>query len=348
MSLVNRLLLTGCLCTLLITSPVSALETDQYTVPERPLFDIGPQFQHKMSLMLRDLANRTNATRDDYLDRARDAASPSLARYYKRKAAETLTDDYMAKLVRDEIGSGVIECPIELWAIHTDFGVSPTVAAFAPHETVYGNVHLAKYLMFVYQSPTVNMYGVYFGTDKLGHFAQTGHDYYLVYRQHLRNGESEAQATAAAVALGVSQEHGWYGEAMEGIFSNGDLASNYAGLKFYINLTEPVTIAGRTRPPILLRDNDRWQINPAAGSNFMRVFVTDHWNEAMNPNHYSSDMLEDLRSAVRERSAAWMKFYETTPAEQAEQFKNLQLWYNEDYGRCDLRDQILMQDFEPR
>ena len=48
------------------------------------------------------------------------------------------------------------------------------------------------------------------------------------------------------------------GEATVGIYSNADLAANYAGLKFYLNLTRAVDVGGASLPPVLVRADGKW------------------------------------------------------------------------------------------
>ena len=44
---------------------------------------------------------------------------------------------------------------------------------------------------------TIRAYGVYLGTDKLGHFTDMGKHYYREYRKSLDEGKSEDEAVAA-------------------------------------------------------------------------------------------------------------------------------------------------------
>ena len=86
-----------------------------------------------------------------------------------------------------------------------------------------------------------------------------------------------------------------------GIRSNADLAANYAGFKFYRNLTEEVRIGDRVMPPMLVRQGPYWRLNDQVqpDSDFFTAFITPHWNEALNPNVYA--IVTDAR--VRARAA---------------------------------------------
>ncbi len=99
---------------------------------------------------------------------------------------------------------------------------------------------------FLFDSPTVHVHGYYLGTDKIDHFFQQGHEYFELVMKNEAEGADAAEAIAAAVAHGVKQEHKYYGTLASGVYSNGDLAANYAGMKFYLNLRHPVRIGERS------------------------------------------------------------------------------------------------------
>src|SRR6266550_4498514 len=83
--------------------------------------------------------------------------------------------------------------------------------------------------------PTIRLYGIDLGTDKIGHIFQQGFEYLTRYEDALDGGTDEATAIAGAVHYGVRTELGLYGILLTGVYSNGDLAGNYAGFKFFRN-----------------------------------------------------------------------------------------------------------------
>ena len=85
-----------------------------------------------------------------------------------------------------------------------------------------------------------------------------------------------------------------------GIRSNGDLAANYAGFKFYLNLTQAVSIGARSMPPMLQRDGELWRVRIQPGSDFFTAIVTAHWNEVLNPNQYLDYVAWRMPSVLRE------------------------------------------------
>ena len=68
-------------------------------------------------------------------------------------------------------------------------------------------------------------------SDKFTHFFAQGHDYLVVYR--------EKGSICAALRWGRQSELGSKGIASTGVMSYGDLSANYAGLKFWMTLTDP-------------------------------------------------------------------------------------------------------------
>src|SRR5207244_6582866 len=106
----------------------------------------------------------------------------------------------------------------------------------------------------------------------------------------------------------------------------------YAGLKFYFNLTQPVTIAGSTYPPILVMRNGTWRFNPDSSEFFMRPFITDHLNEALNPCHYVWHIRGTIGSNIKHRGAAFIAFYHTSTQRESARLKEMETWFGEDYG----------------
>ncbi len=181
--------------------------------------------------------------------------------------------------------------------------------------------------------PTIRLYGVYLGTDKPGHIFQQGYEYYNMVEDAMAGGKSEADAVARAVAYGVLTEKGIYGIALTGVYSNGDLAGNYAGYKFFRNLFHEIRIGETTLPPIVRREGDRYAIDPARDdADIMRPYVTEHLNEAFNPS-LQAFTIEKIRGHVRERCAAWQaqvpEFSETWYRAHLERNRT---WFGENYG----------------
>src|SRR5262249_29513033 len=125
-----------------------------------------------------------------------------------------------------------------------------------------------------------------------------------------------------------------------GIHSNGDLAADYAGFKFYRNLTEEVHIGSRLMPAMLVHDGVYWRLNHQVrpDSDFFTAFITPHWNEALNPNVYNSISHARLRAILRSRCPDVLDWYRDergqplTQQQFAQIEKELSTFYGEDYG----------------
>jgi hypothetical protein len=162
---------------------------------------------------------------------------------------------------------------------------------------------------FLFNSPTVNLHGYYLGTDKIDHFFRQGHEYFTL---------AIKKDIATAVAHGVKQEHTYLGTLTSGVYSNADLAANYAGMKFYFSLPalfEPTSEGWRLRRGI---DPDR----------LLEPFLSHHLNESLNPSRYRFSRAA-TRSRIRERCDAWTRFYTgLIPSKRTFAVT----WFGEDYG----------------
>lgn len=101
---------------------------------------------------------------------------------------------------------------------------------------------------------TINLNGIYMGTDKLGHFSLVGRNYYRAYLKNLEKGMNRDAAFEAAIVRGFKTERGILGYGIGGVLSFGDLEANYQGFKFATDLCEG-------NNPILIKE-DAWKINP--------------------------------------------------------------------------------------
>jgi ankyrin repeat protein len=154
------------------------------------------------------------------------------------------------------------------------------------------------------------------GADKIGHFVSKGYILFVEYRKSIRSGTDPATAWQEAVQIGHSDnfflsEKGLLGYVTSGVFSNADLAADYRGMKFYQNLTQPVTVDGRERPPMLVLQDGRWALAPHVrrDSDFLTTFFTDHFDEALNPSMGEWGMRAPVREAIRERAENLLNWY---------------------------------------
>jgi hypothetical protein len=186
---------------------------------------------------------------------------------------------------------------------------------------------------------TVNMYGIMVGLDKIGHFLSVGRKYYGIFVNALNDGRSPAAAEREAIQFGVDKEMGIFGKLVSGVYSNADLATNYAGLRFYQSLFQPSTVHGQRLPVVIVRDREgRWRVNPEIkGKTLLAPFWTLHMNEALNPGFYTDKpKVPLLRAEIAKRCDSWKATYPArAPADYRALLTALSTWDSVDYGHAE-------------
>jgi hypothetical protein len=302
-----------------------ALETDQFTVPDKPIPDIGADLDLKIDVELRMLANEANG-------HLANGGSGS---------KEYLENDFFADALTDEFAHGLPECTIESWIRRENFGKTDARFDVGVLSSVYGRSLIGRPITLIMLAPTINLYGNYVGTDKVGHFFQQGYEYYETYETARRRGKSETDAVHDACLKGIAQEEGIYGLFIIDVYSNADLAANMSGLMFYRNLTKTVRLPdGTTLPPMLVLRDGRWEIGAAAGDAHIRPFISDHWDEAMNPCFYAPLLRKIVEDNVKDIGARWVAFHHTTREREMKRLAEMQKWHGIDYGRCDAKNVV--------
>ena len=292
--------LTCLLAAVLATAhTVLAMETDQFTTPLAPLYDIGQALSRKVI---------------DIIESDRKGSDPE-------------------RVLSDWVGTNIFGSRILGWV--NDIRSAERTVRFRPNvfSTIFGLTFSPVPGSFLFDSPTVNIYGFYAGTDKIDHFFQQGHEYYEIVTQARAGGSDSAAAIAAAVARGVQQEHTYFGTAVSGIYSNGDLAANFAGMKFYLNLRESVRIGDRLWPPLLEHAPDGWRLRSGLDrEQLLRPFFSDHVDESLNPSRYRFSR-GSIRSRIRDRCERWKQFYADRLEQVAPSGQGFAAtWFGEDYG----------------
>jgi hypothetical protein len=292
--------LTCLIASVLATAPAaSAMETDQFTTPRAPLYDIGPRLSRKIA---------------DIIESDRTGRDPE-------------------RVLSEWVGSNIFVSRLVSWV--KQIRVEDRTVGFLPSvfRSIYGRTLSPVPFSFQFDSPTVNVHGFYLGTDKIDHFFQQGHEYFDEVKHAQANGTDEAAAIAEAVARGVKQEHTYYGTLVSGIYSNADLAANYAGMKFYTNLRQPVRIGDRVGPPLLEPSPGGWRFRAGVDRDrLLQAFFSDHLDESLNPSRYRFSR-ESIRSRVRDRCDAWMRFYADRLGKVARSGQSFSsTWFGESYG----------------
>ena len=182
---------------------------------------------------------------------------------------------------------GALNTDMELWALNSDkidkvprHGSSMEVYAkgsiFAPTmRTMLVPTELAV---------TLNVNGVYFGTDKISHFLGSGYEYYRKYLKN-RKKHSEVMAEALALKWGVEMEDDVLGTKVVGIFSYADLEANYQGLKMAKSFCRP-------KNPAIEQLQGQWVLVRAID---MRDYINPNWDESFNVSAYTRHMLKKVK-----------------------------------------------------
>jgi ankyrin repeat protein len=323
-------------------SVAMAHETDQTTLPlGRPFAEMRGYFTADVHAKIERAVDKTNARirrslRDgEPTEETRRLQSPDViakAVYDEFPLVinhvETLEITLRGSGVRDDHPGGVVAHMPTFWIYHHPLlMLDPTK------------------LIRLSRCSTVMIDGVLLGNDKFVHFVHMGHINYTTYRASLAAGKDEAQALQDVVDLGTGahpflSEGTLLGMLTTGVWSNADLAANYCGMKFFRNLTEAVSVRGAVRAPMLQRRGEFYTLadHVRPESDFLAVFVSDHWNEALNPNHYAFGMGGFVAEGLRKRCDDVIDWYvdDRGRRRSREDFlalaEELRTYYGENYG----------------
>lgn len=338
---------------LLVQAAAFAFETDQYNLPPQPLADIGAEVSRYAEENLRkavDKINREIADRQNCLSvvdvkvKKAKCDSPDKER---RELARLRSENAAAKAVYDLLGAGLPPFTNSgTWMESHRFAAQP-----ARYRTGYRkSIFLTFPTDYVGIGSTVNVYGAEFGTDKIAHFFQQGYDYYEIYNRAIAEGLAPNEAIAKAVEWGKKSERTFYGTLVTGVYSNADLCANYAGMRFYQGLTKEIKIGDETRAAVLILKNGFWTFNENADSrrDFIKPFVSEHFNEALNPSIFTKHfgLRAFVRHTVKKQSCKqWLaRRSDFSQADYNKISGNLKLWHGEDYGFTDSRNFITIAD----
>lgn len=120
----------------------------------------------------------------------------------------------------------------------------------------------------------------YIGSDKFGHFLQQGYYYFeYIYKKN--------KTLQDAFAYGEMTERTYYGLETTGIYSYGDLAANYDGLKFWERVNN-LNLAPGVKPHFTCQNNV-WK--KTARFNWAD-YMTPAWDEATNCSRFKSDDMD--------------------------------------------------------
>jgi hypothetical protein len=138
---------------------------------------------------------------------------------------------------------------------------------------------------------TININGIYVGTDKFGHFSHQGKIYYRRYLQYRAEGMSDLEAQKKTIIKGFSTEYGILGYGIDGALSYGDLEANYQGLMFGLDMC-------RGENPILIKDNEKWIENPKHLFT-VRDYFTPKMDESYNVSYWRKPLFNRIETKLK-------------------------------------------------
>lgn len=346
-----------------------AYESDQFTVPNEELADVGEDISsfiysrvnfavEKINSDLSILPQKIEETQIA-LESLEAKEKPLLSRELKNKLA-TYKERYksiqspegVVQAVYKEIGpklswedqrDGVFGLPLSYIPYPENLKDGKRIT-YVPKTTqnIYalaGFHRIISSSFFVFCS-SLKMFDVYLGVDKLGHMFNQGYEYYTLLSKKLREGKSEKEALKDVIDWGRSTENGIFGTLVNGIYANADLAANYSGLLFYKNLLEKTHIAGEIRHPVLIINSDKTvSLNPEVtftGLTFLAPYISKHLNEAYNPSRFEKLVRIMVKKAIVKRCDNVKRFYEIIDKSEIKNItQDLYTFYGEDYGHRD-------------
>jgi hypothetical protein len=301
---------------LLLASALAVLahETDNFFLPlDTELADLGDFLEAAHTIALEETAARINA-RIERAIRIRGARVRARA-LEKLHDPETLADELIGRFSHPMFEDTRIEQALSgKWARRTYAGRKASHQNIWMHFSAYAPLDPRRWTILT-QSRTVKACGIYFGTDKLVHFHRLGSSYYRMYRALIKEGLNAEAAYRKVLTHytedGILSEQAIFGTLSTGIYSNADLAVNHIGFKFFMNLTDEIVLQGRKREPLMIRCGVFWQLNRhiRVRSGWFAAFVSDHWNEALNPSYYQLSMRPGIRRVLENRAQSIVRFY---------------------------------------
>jgi hypothetical protein len=322
-----------------------AHEVDQYSPPAgQSLRDLGTYWNQLIYRVVLDGVKQANqdiaSTKNSWLP------DPGGSRMANSQSPNTL-----AKCVRAQLPSAMdmIE-NMEHKIAATDgrdvasgqllaYRPKATQSVYLPATQIRGMRYWNR-LLFM-RSSTIKVHGHYIGTDKIGHFFAMGYYYYNAYQAAQLLGHTHAESLQKASDIcGWTTENSFLGMTSTAIYSNADLAANYLGLKFYLNLCHPVKIAGHLESALVVREGDYWKIRDRLNQNspLFSKYVSAHWDEVLNPCHLEESFREHARKEIYARRELLLDWYAGNDPRRRTKvyFDNIlahtKTYYGENYG----------------
>jgi hypothetical protein len=259
---------------LFLVSSLNAGEVDNYYAWNNEITDSSKAFNRYINSAIEDALARVN----------KQWGTPdcqSVAMSIMKKMGST---NYLVKRV------GSLNTDLELWAQdNPEIDKIPrqgeSLKEYAAH-SIYAP-GLKIFGVPTKLDVTLNVNGVYFGTDKLSHFLGSGFEYYRKYLKYLDEYSPE-MAEALSVKWGVKMENGIIGLQAVGVFSYADLEANFQGLQMAEDFC-------RADNPKLKLVGKNWVL---AKQIDFSDYVNPNWDESFNRSTYTQKRLASVKENV--------------------------------------------------
>ena len=133
---------------------------------------------------------------------------------------------------------------------------------------------------------TININGVYLGTDKLSHFISTGLRYFKRFNRSLKKGNSLEESYKKAIDYGIFLENTFLGLLSSHVFSHGDLEANFQGLLFNIRL------CSENDDGYLEYKDNKWILKNAFD---IKEYINPYWDETFNPSSFTKGKWKKMK-----------------------------------------------------
>lgn len=249
--------------------PARALETDQYWAWGKPLADAGDAIDAKIDSEIAFVLEDANA-------------------HGARCSCRTLQRRIWRRL------RYLIFLKPELWTVNTSLvekipGTPKDELGFRRDDIYARGSSAFDVLRWMPPSPTIEVNGIRFGTDKLSHFFSEGAWLHVWYRSFRKKGISKAEAEKRAVLRGILTERTILGGTSSGVASLADMEANYQGMLFWNRLC-------LGPDPLLVRTAAEWRMREGFD---LASMVSPEWDESWQPNIYAPMRWKKVEPVLR-------------------------------------------------
>ncbi|HVH28316.1 MAG TPA: hypothetical protein VM818_16235 [Vicinamibacterales bacterium] len=268
--------------TLGVAPLASADETDNFTCRNRPLRDSLAALDTLMNTAVHAAVERANG-RGASCDGACLVHELQEAVGGNVRAVTGIPHARLARLVENQ--PGIERCHLNFR--ESIYGARP-----------YNQPWLAPFTgRIIFLADSIQLAGRLVGIDKINHFIREG----LAHWQRVHDGGEGIEAVMAR-ELGAPgwqlrmNEHGLKGMTLTGVVSYADLAASYSGFRFWSDL-----LMTDSADSFVAYDETTRQFRQRRAFTF-RMYVTDAWDESINPSAFHPDLAKQVAAALRARS----------------------------------------------